>query len=391
MNKICVYTSITGGYDFIKDIKKERGIDYFCFTNNPNLKSKTWKVIQVKNAKLTDVQLARKIKICGHPILNKYDIAVWIDGSVTFNKRIKTFIKTYFSDKDLCAGFKHSQRNTILEECYECVRRRKAKKADVQKLLKFYEKEEYMMDNGLIESTVYIKRPNDPKVKKTMRVWFKMIQDFTHRDQLSFNYAIYKTGLPVRWINLKVFDNEWFTCSNHGNDKGISSYRVYFNDGSDYNLDNDFSGAMTKKPRNKYVISLRVPCDTNKTAIELSRIPFIEMTNLTINREYPRHIHYFNGEEKEGTVFFYNENAAFEIYDELKKGDRLRIEMTLNILPNEDAIYKISKTMNTIKTENNELRARNEELEAKVRELSHPIKYRIKKSFFWHLLSRVRH
>ena len=39
-NKICVYTCITGDYDNPKEILKlEKGIDYYCFTNNKKIKS----------------------------------------------------------------------------------------------------------------------------------------------------------------------------------------------------------------------------------------------------------------------------------------------------------------------------------------------------------------
>ena len=45
MNKICVYTCITGDYDNLNEIKNiEKGIDYICYTNNKKIKSKTWKV-----------------------------------------------------------------------------------------------------------------------------------------------------------------------------------------------------------------------------------------------------------------------------------------------------------------------------------------------------------
>jgi len=45
MKKVCVYTCITGDYDNLKEIKnKEKNIDYYCFTNNKNIKSNTWKV-----------------------------------------------------------------------------------------------------------------------------------------------------------------------------------------------------------------------------------------------------------------------------------------------------------------------------------------------------------
>ena len=94
MNKICVYTCITGGYDDIQEIKnKEEGIDYYCFTNNPNIKSDTWKVIRIEDETLENITLARKTKILGNDIVNKYDIALWMDGSTSFKKPIKDFIK----------------------------------------------------------------------------------------------------------------------------------------------------------------------------------------------------------------------------------------------------------------------------------------------------------
>ena len=47
--KLCVYTCITGDYDDLHEIEKpEKGVDYYCFTNNKNLKSKTWKIVQIK-------------------------------------------------------------------------------------------------------------------------------------------------------------------------------------------------------------------------------------------------------------------------------------------------------------------------------------------------------
>ena len=49
-NKICVYTCITGDYDNPKEIPKlEKGIDYYCFTNNKKIKSNTWNVIYIND------------------------------------------------------------------------------------------------------------------------------------------------------------------------------------------------------------------------------------------------------------------------------------------------------------------------------------------------------
>ena len=86
MNKICVYTCITGNYDNLIEINKEKGIDYLCFTNNKKIKSKSWKIIYIEDKKLTNVELARKVKILGNEITNKYDITIWKDGNQYFKK-----------------------------------------------------------------------------------------------------------------------------------------------------------------------------------------------------------------------------------------------------------------------------------------------------------------
>ena len=50
VKKICVYTCITGDYDNIEELDfKESEIDYYLFTNNKNIVSKTWKVTYVDN------------------------------------------------------------------------------------------------------------------------------------------------------------------------------------------------------------------------------------------------------------------------------------------------------------------------------------------------------
>lgn len=78
--KICVYTCITGNYDKVNEIKlKEPDIDYYLFTNNKKIKSKTWDVIYINSDTLDDAKLSREIKIIGHDIIrNGYDISVWM-------------------------------------------------------------------------------------------------------------------------------------------------------------------------------------------------------------------------------------------------------------------------------------------------------------------------
>ena len=216
MKKICVYTCITGEYDNLASFKKEKNVDYICYTNNKNIKSDTWNIKYISDDKLSNVKLARKIKIMGTPDLKKYDVVVWIDGNASPISSVIEFVNKYDElDKYDLIGFKHHERNTTyeeLEKCYEC---RKESLDNINKLLELYTKEKFKDVIPLIESGVLMRNFNNERLNKAMELWFKMIEDYSHRDQLSFGYAVYKTDLKVKLLDINQYDNEYFECVNH--------------------------------------------------------------------------------------------------------------------------------------------------------------------------------
>ncbi len=227
--KICVYTCITGDYDSLKEVNRESGIDYICFTNNPGLKSDTWEIISIENDGLDNIRLARKIKIIGHPFIDEnYDLSIWVDGAIKITGSIKEFVeKECYINNYVLSVFKHSKRNNVYDEAVACVYNRRADLSMVKNEIEFIKSEGFQDDNGLIESTVFYKEHNQPIVKQTMKYWFDLILRYTTRDQIAFNYAIYKSGIKVNWIDKNVFFNEYFSWDNHLSKKDFSSGRIY--------------------------------------------------------------------------------------------------------------------------------------------------------------------
>ena len=363
-NKICVYTCITGNYDNIKEIEnKEKGIDYYCFTNNKNIKSNTWNVVYISDDSLSNVELARKIKILGDPsINNKYDVLVWMDGAVTFKKKIKEFVKTYLGKNDVFVAFKHGERKTIKEECGTCYRFNKETKEKINRLLSFYEKENYPDNNGLIESTVYIKRPQDKKVIETMNLWFDMIINYTHRDQLSFNYCIYKTNLKVKWINEKVFDNEWFLWERHNYKKEITNYDIYYGDIDNYDINCDIKGVY-KHEKDTYYFEEKVPIDVEKLFITITDVPCVEYNNLSIKGVNLKQIDIYNNINFKNRQIIYNNAFVICVNKKFSKGDILSLSVDLHVLNEKerfdfinylavDNIYKVEEIKGLEKANN---------------------------------------
>lgn len=336
MNKICVYTCITGNYDNLKEVNKESGIDYYCFTNNKNIKSNSWKIIYIEDNKLSNVKLARKIKILGHERLEKYNILLWMDAAVSFKKKIRDFINYYLDDKHDFVAFRHGVRDNIKDEAYECVKLGKETKENVFNILNFYKKNNYPDDNGLIESTVFIKR-NSEVVKETMKIWFDMILNYSHRDQLSFNYCIFKTDLNVKWINKKVFDNEWFNWERHNNLRKIEKYRLYFGSEEEYDLNLDIQGNYSIKD-NVYTIKTISPISADKFVIAPCHIRATILKEIKVNGKVIKNCDFISSYKYERYNLFFDENPFIVINKKVNKGDKLIIDLKMDILNDENLL-----------------------------------------------------
>lgn len=384
-SKICVYTCITGNYDNLNEIKNsEDNIDYYCFTNNKSLKSKTWKVIQIDNGELDNRLLARKIKILGHSIINdNYDIAVWTDADVIWETPISDFVNTYFKNTNF-AIFKHHARNTINEEAIACLLVRKDSKENIIKTLNFYNTIKYPDNNGLCESTVFIKNPKDQQVIETTKIWYDMVKEYSPRDQLSFNYAIWKTGLKVKYINLNVWGNPWFSTALHNPEPKIDSCHVYYgNSNEDFDIHKYYIYEYHKKNQN-YSFHATIPFSTKRIEINPTNIVGIKYQDLTISPK-PNHT------ETDGIFLSttYNTRGMLYVYGDFKKGEKLSLSFIASS-PSSTEISKIlkhqhekdSKIIQKLQFENKELSIANTELKENL--------HQIINSKGWQALEKIR-
>ena len=389
--KVCVYSCITGDYDNLHDILyPEKTIDYYCFTNNKNLKSNTWKIIYIENNGLDNVRLARKIKILGHPIINQYETVVWTDADVIWQQPISKFIKSCLKTSSL-AIFKHHVRNNIRDEAIACLRLRKDDKATILKTLHHYESVGYPDNNGLCESTVFIKKPNDPKVVETMQIWFDIVKDFSRRDQLSFNYAVWKTKLKVNYINLNVWDNSWFFTAKHTPNKIIDECHVYYGN-PDLNFDfNKYQTYKYQQKNNTYFIRVTVPNNTSEIEFNPSDITGLNYCNIII-KPNPKRIAIFGASHYSHNSAFCNSHGIIRIYGHFQKKQIISfsIEMSNMSRGEIDALieHQYNKNDQLIK-DNESLRSEIKNLQSTNRQLKTELQV-ITNSKGWQILEKIR-
>lgn len=213
-NKKVIYTCITGDYDSIIEPKIiSEGFDYICFTDNNQMKSDVWDIrpLPKETDGLSQVKKQRYVKVNPHLLLKDYDISIWADGNVEIVGDLNEFIKEH--DKNDCSVFvpTHPSRKCIYAEERAVVSMKKDKKSNTEAQIKRYEEENYPKNNGLLQSNILLRKHNDEGCIKLMNKWWDEIKNGSHRDQLSFNYASWKTpDVKVTYLDKKISESKWF-------------------------------------------------------------------------------------------------------------------------------------------------------------------------------------
>ena len=211
MRKI-IYTAIFGNYDNLRPPKVENpGWEHICYTDNPNLYYEhkfeevrdVWDVRVVDSKEFGAVKTARNIKIC--PPMD-YDICIWVDGCFEIKTDLDKFVETYHNGVFTLSD--HG-RNCIYREGEVCAHIKKDSEEVINAQMQRYRKEGYPEANGMVATGMMV-RNNRKDVQELCDFWWSEVLKGSKRDQLSFNYALWKYYVDVRIISFKdMIDNHF--------------------------------------------------------------------------------------------------------------------------------------------------------------------------------------
>ena len=213
--KKVIYTCITGDYDPIVDPSYiAEGFKYICFTDAPNPTSPVWEFrpIPEELKHLSKVKQQRCIKICPHKYLPEFETSIWIDGNVDVLGDINIFLKEECSDKSKTVFIPtHPQRDCIYTEATKCIELKKDTANNINPQTAQYRKEGFPQQQGLVQTGIIIRRHNDPYCIELMEAWEKELIEHSHRDQLSFNYVLWKLGdKGFKYLDKNLFNSKYF-------------------------------------------------------------------------------------------------------------------------------------------------------------------------------------
>ena len=189
MAKVAIYTVLTGGYDTLEQPKViDERFDYFCFSNDIEKDSiGVWKVRKFEGEFPSKQIESRYPKMHPYTVLPDYDYSVYMDANI----RIETadFYNAVMQKIDAgveLSGVKHPFRNCSYVEGYVVFTYGLDKFSTIVKEMRFIRKEGLPRRYGMFEANIILRRHDSEKVRRQCELWWKMINTYSRRDQLSF-------------------------------------------------------------------------------------------------------------------------------------------------------------------------------------------------------------
>lgn len=202
MKRLVVYTCVTGGYDTVRrpSILPEWA-DWKAFTE-------------------ADYPDCRYPKLNPHEVFPDYEYSLWIDGNIDIvSPEFWTVVEDMIARGVQYAGIAHPQRDDVFEESLRILKNDRETLCKLVKVAKFLRAEGMPRHFGLNENCIILRAHNAPEVVEFDKLWWQMFSRFSRRDQMTWSYCAWKSGLQTEYLLPKgsnVREHNWVTCSVHG-------------------------------------------------------------------------------------------------------------------------------------------------------------------------------
>lgn len=200
--KYVIYTAIVGGYDNVMQPKVvDSRFDYVLFSND--IKEKTigvWQVHPIEYHNVDNTRISRYVKTHPEELLQGYEFSIWMDASMQICTSFvyERAIELYNGEIQISSMW-HPVRKCIYEEAFAVVHGMVEHESVVVKWCHKLRRENYPQNNGLCE-TGFLYRIHTNLVKKFNNLWWTCIDKYSRRDQLSFNYVLWKMGVQCHYF-----------------------------------------------------------------------------------------------------------------------------------------------------------------------------------------------
>lgn len=198
-----IYSAMVGAYDDILQPKVvDERFDYILFSND--IKEKrvgVWEVRPIEYQNEDRTRICRYVKTHPEELLKEYEVSVWMDASFQIQTEyLYDRVVELEESGELISSMWHPARKCIYAEAFAVLRMRVEYEDVIVKTCQYLRKEGYPRNNGLCETGITYRKHQNEQVAKVDALWWKCIENYSRRDQLSFNYALWKYGVSCEYL-----------------------------------------------------------------------------------------------------------------------------------------------------------------------------------------------
>lgn len=203
MKKYVIYSALVGTYDDVPQpaVSDDR-FDFILFTNSIEAERVgAWQIRPIVYENPDSTRIARYVKTHPEILLSEYDVSIWMDMNVLIKTGyIYERALQLVSEGVVVSSMKHPGWDCIYEEAFEVMHMRVERESVVLGWCPRLVKEGYPRHNGLCETNVLLRQHRKPEVADFDAFWWECISNHSRRDQLSFNYALWKKNILCHYM-----------------------------------------------------------------------------------------------------------------------------------------------------------------------------------------------
>lgn len=224
---LVVYTVIYGEYDDLVDPKViSQGVRYICFTDNPRLTSKVWEIC-FADPDSSPVDSNRKIKLLPHRFLPPHEYSLYVDGNVEVIGDVATLMRHYASLTKIAAPI-HPFRRCVYDEARACIQGYKGNPAKIREVMQRYRDIGCPSNLPMFEMHIIFRKTHDEEIISLMESWWEEYSRGPMRDQLSFPYVVWRSGLVVTpFLESPRYSTRIFRFRLHTHERSLSPLRRF--------------------------------------------------------------------------------------------------------------------------------------------------------------------
>ncbi len=202
-----VYTVIVGDYDCLNlDVFLNTDYKYVCFTDNERYLSRKrvgpWQIYPLPKTEYDDVLNSRYPKMHPNGLFPEFKESIYVDANVCFKSSMLFDMTDALSIREdvFLAIPPHRRRQCVYDELDFCL---STKRDTCERLLatkEFLESSGFPRNLGLTENNVIYRKHNDERCVAIMNHWWRMLLNYSHRDQLSLFYVLWKRNCPMTYL-----------------------------------------------------------------------------------------------------------------------------------------------------------------------------------------------